>query len=176
MKHGILVTCADDIELYNIAEEESIGFDKPGFTALAHPSPLSIGTTHGVFVLEQNETSATAEMESIFCLHFLHKPSINRMRGSGAVCKRHSALGPKATIAYTNNTVNITKQEKSLVKICQKICIGLRGTQLNVILLNNTFDHIGTTTEYLYHLTEDPVLRSELGFLSCLQCVSERSL
>ncbi|TMS20202.1 Fucose-1-phosphate guanylyltransferase [Larimichthys crocea] len=38
MKPGVLVTCADDIELYSIAEDESIRFDKPGFTALAHPS------------------------------------------------------------------------------------------------------------------------------------------
>lgn len=51
MKPGVLVTCADDIELYSIAEDENVRFDKPGFTALAHPSPLSIGMTHGVFVL-----------------------------------------------------------------------------------------------------------------------------
>ncbi|KAM3876071.1 fucose-1-phosphate guanylyltransferase [Diretmus argenteus] len=216
MKPGVLVTCADDIEIYSIAEDESIRFDKPGFTALAHPSPLSIGTTHGVFVLEPRENSGSSEMENISCLHFLHKPSVNKMRDSGAVCKRHGgcfsltdsefvytdstyyvdyvtamsllgllmevgpleceidaygdflqALGPKATVAYTSNTANVTKEESSLVEIRQKIFGRLRGTDLNVILLNNSqFYHIGTTSEYLYHLTQDPVLRSELGLLS----------
>lgn len=217
MKPGVLVTCADDIELYSIAEDESVRFDKPGFTALAHPSPLSIGTTHGVFVLDLYEKSTSSEMENISCLHFLHKPSIDKMRESGAVCKRQNdcfsltdtefvytdstyyvnfdtaksllgllkelgpldceidaygdflqALGPKATIDYTSNTANVTKEESSLVEIRQKIFHLLKGTPLNVILLNNSkFYHIGTTSEYLFHLTEDAVLRSELGLLSC---------
>lgn len=216
MKPGVLVTCADDIELYSIAEDESIRFDKPGFTALAHPSPLSIGTTHGVFVLDSCEKSTYSEMETISCLHFLHKPSIDKMRDSGAVCKRQSgcfslsdaefvytdstyyvdfdtaksllnllrelgpldceidaygdflqALGSKATIDYTNNTENVTKEESSLVEIRQKIFYLLKGTPLNVILLNNSkFYHIGTTSEYLFHLSQDVALRSELGLLS----------
>lgn len=216
MKPGVLVTCADDIELYSIAEHESIRFDKPGFTALAHPSTLSIGTTHGVFVLDSSEKSTYSEMENISCLRFLHKPSIDKMRDSGAVCKRQSgcfsladaefvytdstyyvdfdtaksllnllkelgpldceidaygdflqALGPRATIDYTSNTANVTKEESSLVGIRQKIFRLLKGTPLNVILLNNSkFYHIGTTSEYLFHLTEDVALRGELGLLS----------
>ncbi|XP_063322319.1 fucose-1-phosphate guanylyltransferase [Pelmatolapia mariae] len=214
MKPGVLVTCADDIELYSIAEKESVKFDKPGFTALAHPSPLSVGTTHGVFVLDPRDKSSYSEMENASCLHFLHKPSIDKMRGSGAVCKQQSglftdsefvytdstyyvdfdtaksllnvltelgplsceidaygdflqALGPKATIEYTNNTANVTKEESSLVEIRQKIFHLLKGTPLNVILLNNSkFYHIGTTSEYLFHLTERTALRDELGLLS----------
>lgn len=216
MKPGMLVTCADDIELYSIAEDESVKFDKPGFTALAHPSSLSIGTTHGVFVLDSYETSTHSQMENISCLRFLHKPSVDKMRDSGAVCQRRSgcfslsdtefvytdstyyvdfdtaqslldllkevgpleceidaygdflqALGPRATIEYTRNTANVTKEERSLVEIRQKIFHLLRGTPLNVILLNDSkFYHIGTTSEYLFHLTEDTVLRSELGLLS----------
>ncbi|KAK2835643.1 hypothetical protein Q5P01_016127 [Channa striata] len=216
MKPGILVTCADDIELYSIAEEEILRFDKPGFTALAHPSPLSIGTTHGVFVLDSHKMSTNSEMETISCLQFLHKPSIDTMRDCGAVLKRQSscfslsdsefvytdstyyvdfdtaesllnvlkdlgtlqceidaygdflqALGPKATIDYTNNTANVTKEERGLVEVRQKIFHLLHGTPLNVILLNNSkFYHIGTTSEYLFHLTEDVALRSELGLLS----------
>ncbi|XP_070764999.1 fucose-1-phosphate guanylyltransferase [Enoplosus armatus] len=216
MKPGVLVTCADDIELYSVAEDESVRFDKPGFTALAHPSPLSVGTTHGVFVLDSCEKSNYSEMENISCLHFLHKPSIDEMRDSGAVCKRQSscfslsdaefvytdstyyvdfdtaksllnllkelghldcevdaygdflqALGSKATIDYTSNTANVTKEESSLVEIRQKIFHLLKGTPLNVILLNNSkFYHIGSTTEYLFHLTADAALRNELGLLS----------
>ncbi|KAF7658118.1 hypothetical protein LDENG_00017240 [Lucifuga dentata] len=216
MKPGVLVTCADDIEIYSLAENDTIRFDKPGFTALAHPSSLSTGTTHGVFVLDSCEKSASSQMETVSCLHFLHKPSINRMQECGAVCVRHSscfsladaefvytdstyyvdfdtaksllnllkqlgpleceidaygdflqALGPKATIEYTRNSANVTKEESSLVQVRQKIFSHLRGTPLNVILLNNSkFYHIGTTSEYLFHLTEDAALRTELGLLS----------
>lgn len=216
MKPGVLVTCADDIEIYSLSEDDTIRFDKPGFTALAHPSPLSIGTTHGVFVLDSLEKSASSQMETISCLRFLHKPSISKMREFGAVCNRHSscfslpdtefvytdstyyvdfdtarsllnllkqlepleceidaygdflqALGPEATIEYTRNIANVSKEESSLVQVRQKIFNHLRGTPLNVILLNNSkFYHIGTTSEYLFHLTEDATLRTELGLLS----------
>ena len=90
MKPGVLVTCADDIELYSTAEDQSVRFDKPGVTALAHPSPLSIGTTHGVFVLDSSETSTHSEMENASCLRFLHKPSVDKMRDGGAVRERQS--------------------------------------------------------------------------------------
>lgn len=216
MKPGLLVTCADDIELYSTAEE-IVRFNKPGFTALAHPSPLSIGTTHGVFVLDLHERSTNSEMETMSCLHFLHKPGIDEMRDRGAVFKSRSgcfslsdtefvytdstyyvdfdtvksllnllkelgtlhceidaygdflqALGPEATIDYTNNTANVTKEERGLVEVRQKIFHSLRGTPLNVILLNNSkFYHVGTAPEYLFHLAEDAALRTELGLLSC---------
>ncbi|XP_017262860.1 fucose-1-phosphate guanylyltransferase [Kryptolebias marmoratus] len=216
MKPGVLVTCADDIELYSVGEEERVTFDKPGFTALAHPSSLSVGTTHGVFVLDRHESSSYPEMENASCLRFLHKPSIDKMRDNGAVCKKPSglffvsdsefvytdstyyfdfataksllnllkelgplsceidaygdflqALGPKATVEYTNNTANTVKEERSLVESRQKIFHFLKGTPLNVILLNNSkFYHVGTTSEYLFHLTEDEALRGELGLLS----------
>lgn len=65
MKPGVLVTSADCIELYSIAEDENIRFDRSGFTALAHPSPISIGTTH------QQEKFGLADMEYRTCLHFL---------------------------------------------------------------------------------------------------------
>ncbi|XP_038125619.1 fucose-1-phosphate guanylyltransferase [Cyprinodon tularosa] len=216
MRPGVLVTCADDIELYSIAEEDTVRFDKPGFTALAHPSPLSVGTTHGVFVLDLNERSSFSEMENASCLCFLHKPSIHKMRDSGAVCRKQSdlfsmsdsefvytdstyymdfdtaksllnllselgplnceidaygdflqALGPKATIEYTKNTANVTKEESGLIEVRQKIFHHLKGTPLNVILLNSSkFYHIGTTSEYLFHLTEDQAFQRELGLLS----------
>ncbi|XP_068447437.1 serine/threonine-protein kinase TNNI3K isoform X1 [Clinocottus analis] len=216
MKPGVLVTCADDIELYSTGDEASVRFDKPGFTALAHPSSLSIGTTHGVFVLESTEKPTNSEMENVSCLRFLHKPSVEKMRNTGAVRKRQSgcfslsdaefvytdstyyvdfdtaksllnllkelgpldcevdaygdflqALGPEATIDYTSNAANVTKEESSLVEIRQKIFHLLKGTPLNVVLLNNSkFYHIGTTSEYLFHLAEDVALKSELGLLS----------
>ncbi|XP_077463169.1 fucose-1-phosphate guanylyltransferase [Stigmatopora argus] len=215
MKPGVLVTCADDIELYGTPDDEKVRFDEPGFTALAHPSPLSVGATHGVFVLEPRDDAGWSEMETGTCLRFLHKPSVDKMRETGAVRPGRSsgfplsdrefvytdstyyvdfptvlrllqvrqevgpleceidaygdflqALGPDANVDYTRNTGNVVKEDTGLVEIRQKIFQLLRGTPLNVILLNNSkFYHIGTVGEYLFHLAEDGALRSELGLL-----------
>ncbi|XP_069795534.1 fucose-1-phosphate guanylyltransferase [Narcine bancroftii] len=107
MKPGVLVTCADDIELYSVPE--AVVFDQPGFTALAHPSPLSIGTTHGVFVLEPClEAGGQAELECRSCHHFLHKPSVQAMQEAGAVCRSARAQAPggdaeAADFVYTDS-------------------------------------------------------------------------
>lgn len=212
MKPGVLVSAADCLELCCVTEDDGALFDKPGFTALAHPSPLITGTTHGVFVLDPSKRT-DLEMEKVGCLRFLHKPRIAEMRANGAVhsdclslpdtefvytdssfyfdfqtsrsllnllkelepltCEIDAygdflqALGPNATIDYTDNTSNVTKEETSLVQTRKRIFHHLTGTPLNVLVLNNSkFYHIGTTSEYLLCFTEDVVLRSELGLLS----------
>ncbi|XP_035940647.1 fucose-1-phosphate guanylyltransferase isoform X1 [Halichoerus grypus] len=226
MNPGILVTCADDIELYSIGECEFIRFDKPGFTALAHPSSLTVGTTHGVFVLEPFNGLEYRDLEYRSCHRFLHKPSIEKMHQFDAVCRPGNisqqdfargdtpslkldseyvytdslfymdhksakkllaffekigtlnceidaygdflqALGPGATVEYTRNTSNVTKEEADLIDIRQRIFHLLKGTSLNVVVLNNSkFYHIGTTEEYLFHFTSDSSLKSELGLQS----------
>ncbi|NXY75522.1 FPGT guanylyltransferase, partial [Glareola pratincola] len=219
MKPGILVTCSDDLELYSTGLTETITFDKPGFTALAHPSDLTVGTTHGVFVLDPSSFSGKGGVEYTSCRHFLHKPDVETMRQCGAVCHTisssgdhsdsemdsecvytdsifymdHSvakqllmfykqmgtlcceidaygdflqALGPGATQDYTKNTSNVTKEEFQLVEVRQKLYSLLKGTALNVIVLNNSkFYHIGTTQEYLFHFTSDSKLKFELDLL-----------
>lgn len=212
MKPGVLVCAADSLELYCVTEDDGALFDKPGFTALAHPSSLITGTTHGVFVLDPSARSADQEMEKIGCLRFLHKPSAAEMRANGAVCSGGlclpgeefvytdstfyfdfqtsvsllnllkelepltceidaygdflQALGREATVDYTSNTANVTKEESSLVETRKRIFHCLKGTPLNVLVLNiSKFYHIGTTSEYLFHFTEDADLRSELGLL-----------
>lgn len=62
MNPGIFVVASDALTLFNSDGDWS--FTKPGFTALAHPSPIDIGTTHGVFVLSDHETSV--EVISMF--------------------------------------------------------------------------------------------------------------
>ncbi|XP_014643760.1 PREDICTED: fucose-1-phosphate guanylyltransferase [Ceratotherium simum simum] len=226
MNPGILVTCADDIELYSIGESEFIRFDKPGFTALAHPSSLTVGTTHGVFVLEPCNGVEYRDLEYRRCHRFLHKPSIEKMHQFDAVCRPGNfsqqdfvrgdtpslkldpeyvytdslfymdhksakkllgfyerigtlnceidaygdflqALGPGATVEYTRNTSNVTKEESELVDMRQRIFHLLKGTSLNVVVLNNSkFYHIGTTEEYLFHFASDSSLKSELGLQS----------
>ncbi|NXE25289.1 FPGT guanylyltransferase, partial [Ardeotis kori] len=96
MKPGILVTCADDIELYSTGVAEAITFDKPGFTALAHPSDLTVGTTHGVFVLDPSSFSGKGEVEYTSCHRFLHKPDVETMRQCGAVRVRGNGSQPSS--------------------------------------------------------------------------------
>ncbi|NXB75580.1 FPGT guanylyltransferase, partial [Donacobius atricapilla] len=88
MRPGVLITCSDDIELYSTGATETIAFDKPGFTALAHPSDVAVGTTHGVFVLDPSSLSGAGGLEYGSCYRFLHKPDVETMRQSGAVCVR----------------------------------------------------------------------------------------
>ncbi|NWW47958.1 FPGT guanylyltransferase, partial [Pedionomus torquatus] len=222
MQPGVLVTCSDDIELYSTGLAETLAFDKPGFTALAHPSDLTVGTTHGVFVLDPSSFSGEGGLEYTTCRHFLHKPDVETMRQHGAVCRRgrsrpspsgdhsdseeasecvytdsifymdHStaerllafykqmgtlcceidaygdflrALGA-GTPDYTETTRNMTKEESQLVEVRQKLHSLLKGTALNVIVLNNSkFYHIGTTQEYLFHFTSDSKLKFELDLL-----------
>ncbi|NXO65248.1 FPGT guanylyltransferase, partial [Phainopepla nitens] len=90
MRPGVLVTCSDDIELYSTGVTEAITFDKPGFTALAHPSDLALGTTHGVFVLDPASFSGKGGLEYGSCYRFLHKPDVETMQRSGAVCVREA--------------------------------------------------------------------------------------
>ncbi|NXV74398.1 FPGT guanylyltransferase, partial [Atlantisia rogersi] len=223
MSPGVLVTCADDIELYSTGDTEAVAFHQPGFTALAHPSDLALGTTHGVFVLEPSSFSGAGALEYASCHRFLHKPDAETMRQHGAVCVRgdcsqlsssgdrsdsglecvytdsifymdHStakqllmfykqvgalcceidaygdflqALGPGATPDYIENTTKVTEEASQSVEVRQKLYSLLRGTALNVIVLNNSkFYHIGTTQEYLFHFTSDSKLKSELSLLS----------
>lgn len=70
------------------------------------------------------------------------------------------ALGPDASASYTKNVANVTKEMATLVEKREKIFHFLKGTQLNVLLLNESkFYHIGTTGEYIHNLCIDPVFR-----------------
>lgn len=70
------------------------------------------------------------------------------------------ALGPEACGDYAQNVANVTKETASLVEKRRKIFEFLQGTQLNVLLLNESkFYHLGTTKEYIHHLCKDPVFR-----------------
>ncbi|KAL9952409.1 hypothetical protein ACROYT_G039659 [Oculina patagonica] len=209
MNPGIFVVASDALALFNSDGDWS--FTKPGFTALAHPSPIDIGTTHGVFVLSDHETSAESGFPIVqtTCTKFLHKPSIEVMRKHGIVFLQNGqehvytdsmffvdwktakslydfsdeikpidceidaygdflqALGSEASAEYTENVANVTKETSSLVKKRRKIFDFLKGTQLNVLLLNESkFYHIGTTVEYIHHFCKDDVFRYESHFLS----------
>ena len=58
MNPGIFVAASDILVVFN--SEGDWSFTKPGFTALAHP--IHIGTTHGVFVLNDHENLASVQV------------------------------------------------------------------------------------------------------------------
>lgn len=61
MKPGVFVSSSDCIELYELTGDEWT-FSNPGITSLAHPSPIEIGTTHGVYVLDEPVEKIIAEV------------------------------------------------------------------------------------------------------------------
>ncbi|XP_065176746.1 fucose-1-phosphate guanylyltransferase-like [Sycon ciliatum] len=108
MLPGIFLCCAD--VLLDFKYSGDWAFDRKGFTALAHPSPLEIGTTHGVFVLKNpeeaieayNQSSCDVRMESCRC--FLHKPSIDVMQSKGAVAKGSETIFTDSTFFFDYDT------------------------------------------------------------------------
>jgi fucose-1-phosphate guanylyltransferase len=84
---GSMFLCAaDSFEVFSLGD-----LDKDqvracrGFTALAHPSSLTVGTTHGVFVLPSGAVKPALSAQLLPCERFLHKPSLSVMRAEGAV-------------------------------------------------------------------------------------------
>ncbi|KAI9010240.1 L-fucokinase-domain-containing protein [Hyaloraphidium curvatum] len=78
MEPGFFLASADTIESFT---ETYFDFTLPGFTALAHPSPLKIGISHGVFVLPHTPfpCSGPSDVKT-----FIHKPRVPLMLEHGA--------------------------------------------------------------------------------------------
>ena len=85
MKAGIFHAASDTIEVFDLSDDSDWTFEKRGFTAIAHPSSLDIGRTHGVFVLEENGGVATSLAELRSCLRVLQKPSVQTMTDEQAI-------------------------------------------------------------------------------------------
>ncbi|CAG8465805.1 2744_t:CDS:2 [Paraglomus occultum] len=90
---GVFLTSADTIELIAMPEN-GFTISSPGFIALAHPSSLTIGTTHGVYCIDDPKGECTAEVNKLpeerrpilkKCDKFLHKPTVKKMREHGAI-------------------------------------------------------------------------------------------
>lgn len=85
---GVFLVCADDFLVYSLITSHEWRLPGKGFTALAHPSPIGIGRTHGVFVIKN-----IAEMDPMNpvvvseCLKVLQKPADERMKLHGALLK-----------------------------------------------------------------------------------------
>ncbi|KAH7955106.1 hypothetical protein HPB49_024568 [Dermacentor silvarum] len=107
MRAGVFLTCSDDIETYTLPLLEEItqsghwSFENSGFTALAHPSPISVGLTHGVYVLPK-EVQRTSICLTTECLEVLQKPTENLMRDKGAIFEKEEG-GSSKEFAYTDS-------------------------------------------------------------------------
>uniref|UniRef100_H2XT72 GDP-fucose pyrophosphorylase domain-containing protein n=1 Tax=Ciona intestinalis TaxID=7719 RepID=H2XT72_CIOIN len=76
---GVFVCCSDTFETYTDCNFDFSYFSIKGMTGLAHPSSITIGTTHGVYLLD-HDAPVTSLIRS--CKKFLHKPSAERMRAT----------------------------------------------------------------------------------------------
>uniref|UniRef100_A0A6B0VDN4 Putative fucose-1-phosphate guanyltransferase n=1 Tax=Ixodes ricinus TaxID=34613 RepID=A0A6B0VDN4_IXORI len=104
MAPGVFLTCSDDIETYALptASEGRWTFEGTGFTALAHPSPMSLGLTHGVYVLPENP-AASSTCVTTSCLEVLQKPTEELMRKKGAIVTLTKEDGSCEEIAFTDS-------------------------------------------------------------------------
>ncbi|GBC01222.1 hypothetical protein RclHR1_00410049 [Rhizophagus clarus] len=87
-KGTVFLTSSDTIELMSINVEET-SLHNASFVALAHPSTLHIGSTHGVFKIKDDFNQCQNDMKKQpkdreclikLCKEYLHKPSIEIMR------------------------------------------------------------------------------------------------
>ncbi|XP_075545390.1 fucose-1-phosphate guanylyltransferase-like [Dermacentor variabilis] len=107
MRAGVFLTCSDDIETYTLplleetAQSGQWSFDNSGFTALAHPSPISVGLTHGVYVLPE-EVQCSSVCLTTKCLEVLQKPTEKLMHDKGAIFKKGEGDSAKEFV-YTDS-------------------------------------------------------------------------
>ncbi|XP_057377678.1 fucose-1-phosphate guanylyltransferase-like [Daphnia carinata] len=104
MKNGGIFICAsDDVETYCLDELESIveqsnKLTEDGVVAIAHPSSITIGNTHGVYVLPESPKK-DENCWLIPCLEVLQKPNYSTMQMRKALVK----LGNGEERVYTDS-------------------------------------------------------------------------
>jgi len=102
MSPGYLHVASDTIEVFDLGDGKELSewnFARPGLTALAHPSSLEIGSTHGVFVFTDdcNQSKVT---EFRLCTEVLQKPTVDAMRSKGATV---TEAGSAEEVVYTDS-------------------------------------------------------------------------
>ncbi len=102
MRPGVFLAASDALEGFQLTETDEWNFENEGFTVLAHPSPLSIGKDHGVYIFESNVMSEKPVSIAV-CKRVLQKPSLDLMRESGAVIRSLSGGGDSEEFVYTDS-------------------------------------------------------------------------
>ena len=106
---GVFVTCSDDFLVYDIGDDhEKIQFAAQGFTALAHPSSLQVGTGHGVYVIKDTaKIDPDIPLQEGSCHQVLQKPSIETMYAKNAVLSdlhKKFSVCDNDIVAYTDSS------------------------------------------------------------------------
>lgn len=111
MPPGIFVACSDDFLVYCLGDDElPWKFEENGFTALAHPSSVQIGTQHGVYILDEEEKNDTKSYAMNHkCVEVLQKPTASVMYEKKAVINNKDLEFPcgvrvKGNVAYTDSS------------------------------------------------------------------------
>ncbi|CAL1529971.1 unnamed protein product [Lymnaea stagnalis] len=81
---GVFLACADDFLVYSFGSNKDWKIPSKGFTALAHPSPIKVGQSHGVFVVK-DEVDKTHPVDVRECLQALQKYTVEKMISHGAL-------------------------------------------------------------------------------------------
>ncbi|KAF9153671.1 hypothetical protein BG015_002929 [Linnemannia schmuckeri] len=113
MPPGVFLTSADGIELFSSSSPFPKDPKPFTITALAHPSSKQIGSTHGVYLLQDPEGLIPADRARkpkdqvallLKCRKFLHKPSLDEMRRTPKLIYSNSlASGEEEEEVYTDS-------------------------------------------------------------------------
>ena len=149
MEPGVFITASDDIEVFNMDSEnlDMTLMAGEAVTALAHPSSLFIGTTHGVYVMSPERNKSLQDVRP--CLEVLQKPSVELMREKGAVRNEEEADGAESVYSDSAFWLHAPTSNK-LVKMYEEIgsldsesciygdfltCLGQREDKYHVVQL-----------------------------------------
>ncbi|XP_076446664.1 fucose-1-phosphate guanylyltransferase-like [Babylonia areolata] len=88
---GVFLVCADDFLVYDLGQDDNWAIPSTGVTALAHPSTMEVGRSHGVYVVKDADSIDTSKTVVLAqCLEVLQKPTDDLMRSKGALLKSDS--------------------------------------------------------------------------------------
>ncbi|KAF9971501.1 hypothetical protein BGZ73_005545 [Actinomortierella ambigua] len=192
MPPGVFVTSADGIELFASKTPFPSTTSPFRITALAHPSPLDIATTHGVFelaaeslraqelgdmMLDPQERSASLHK----CLRFHHKPSLAIVLAKlFPDLPRRCDLEAWADILHFQDTSPRSSgtsptpahsfahrggdDDHSRGRAMVQRALQEAGVQLDLLVLNaSRFYHLGTMTEFLDAVCLDVNFMAAMG-------------
>ncbi|KAF9163500.1 hypothetical protein DFQ26_002457 [Actinomortierella ambigua] len=192
MPPGVFVTSADGIELLASKAPFPSSTQPLRITALAHPSPLNIATTHGVFELAAESLSAQEQGDMILepqersaslhrCLRFHHKPSMAIVLANlFPDLPRRCDLEAWADILDFQNTLHHASpasptpqplhppidldNDHARGRAMVHQALQQAGVQLELVVLNaSQFYHLGTMTEFLDAVCLDVDFMATMG-------------
>jgi fucose-1-phosphate guanylyltransferase len=175
---GVFLCSSDTIELFDESHKTIDWYLTEDFVAFAHPSTVSVGTQHGVYVLDQTDKHK--------CLCVLQKPTLEQLQSHKAIWSHNGEEFVYTDSLYYFNLniaqrlADIYRQERNIqceidcygdfmsplgicplprplneennerIRLKQKIYDALLGSHLQVIILSkSSFNHTGTNDEYL---------------------------